>query len=165
MADAKGQPIPHPALALERDAQKEIRALGRHVPAAQTREVTSGFDGRAGLILYHWAPTARRKAILRSGLKPGSLSRNRAWRPPFICYSVNPRWAIDSADAYHPISEAMDLWQVDTQCGAVGFLETFDHGQDEPHLEVRIYERVPAHYCHWVATREPQSSQIVSSGA
>lgn len=28
VADAKGQPIPHPALALERDAQKEIRAWG-----------------------------------------------------------------------------------------------------------------------------------------
>lgn len=28
VADEKGRPIPHPALAIERDAQKEVRAWG-----------------------------------------------------------------------------------------------------------------------------------------
>lgn len=28
VADAKGNPVPHPALGIERDAQKEIRAWG-----------------------------------------------------------------------------------------------------------------------------------------
>ena len=62
---------------------------------------------------YHWSPASRAKAIRRSGLKPGSLSRHRRWRPPFICLSRDPDYALRSTDVYDEITEPMDLWQVD----------------------------------------------------
>ena len=50
-------------------------------------------DAQEGFALYHWAPTSRRGQISRYGLRPGSLSSDRLWRPPFVCLADGPRAA------------------------------------------------------------------------
>ena len=107
------------------------------------------------MIGYHWAPVSRRRSIERVGLKPGSLSRRRTWRPPFVCFGSDPAWALASADSYKIVAEAMDLWQVDLS--VVSGFESFSHDPD-PHApirEMRVYERIPARFLTRLATREP----------
>ena len=99
-------------------------------------------------LAYHWAPASRRRAIERRGLVPGSRSRDGAWRPPFVCLSREPAYAIASTDAQSPVTEPMDLWQLDLD--EAGPREEFDW-----HDEIRIYERVPARLLTLLATREP----------
>lgn len=109
------------------------------------------------MLAFHWAPSSRRRSIQRSGLKPGSLSRNRHWRPPFISYTPDPAWGLASANSYHNVAEPMDLWQVDLDQAPILHMETFSHNLDPhaPILEVRVYERIPARYLNLLATREP----------
>lgn len=99
-------------------------------------------------LAYHWAPTSRRKAIERRGLVPGSRSRNGAWRPPFVCLSRDPAYAIASTDAQVPIAEPMDLWKLD--------LAELDLPREEFdwHDEMRFYERIPARFLTLLATRD-----------
>lgn len=102
-------------------------------------------------LAFHWAPTARRKGILRRGLVPGSRSRNGAWRPPFVCMSRDPAYALGSTDAQVAVTEPMDLWQLD--------LAEVDLPREEfdRHDEMRFYERIPARYLTLLATREPEA--------
>lgn len=108
------------------------------------------------ILAFHWAPVARRRSIERVGLNPGSLSRNRKWRPPFISFGTDPAWALASADSYHDITEPMDLWEVDLE--VVDFYESFSHNPDPhaPIVEMRVYARIPARHCTRLATREPE---------
>lgn len=95
---------------------------------------------------YHWSPASRAKGIARSGLKPGSLSRNRKWRPPFISFSRDPTFALGSANAYWQVEQDMDLWQID--------LGEFAHEDlSDIHDEIRIYERIPYRHLTYIATR------------
>ncbi len=107
------------------------------------------------MIVFHWAPVSRRRSIERAGLKPGSVSRNRQWRPPFISYSPDPAWALASANSYHEVAEPMDLWQVDLDEAPITHSETFSHSPDPhaPVVEVRLYERIPARFATRLATR------------
>lgn len=41
-------------------------------------------------VIYHWSPRRRRQSIRTGGLKIGSLSVNRDWRPNYICLSDDP---------------------------------------------------------------------------
>ena len=99
-------------------------------------------------LAYHWAPTAKRKGILRRGLVPGSRSRNGLWRPPFVCLSRNPAYAIASSEAQVPIAESMDLWMLD--------LDDVDLPREEFdwHDEMRFYERVPTRFLTLLGSRE-----------
>lgn len=70
-------------------------------------------------MLYHWAPTTRRKQILRYGLRPrmrpvtsSGDPEDRQWRPRVICLGDSPSWAwaLSGAMSYTPAGE-WDLWQ------------------------------------------------------
>lgn len=99
-------------------------------------------------LAYHWSPSARRKGIERRGLVPGSMARSRQWRPPFVCLSREPAYALRSSHAQTAVSEPMDLWQVDLAVLPIS-REEFDW-----HDEVRVYERIPARFLTYLATRE-----------
>jgi len=99
-------------------------------------------------LAFHWAPTARRKSIARRGFVPGSRSRCGAWRPPFVCFSRNPAYAIASTDVQVPVEEPMDLWQIDLD--EVQMSREEFGWQDE----MRFYERIPARFLTLLATRE-----------
>lgn len=104
-------------------------------------------------LAFHWAPTARRKGIARRGLVPGSRSRNGAWRPPFVCFSRDPAYAIESSAAQVPIAEPMDLWQLD-------LAETpYPREEFDWHDEMRFYERIPARHLTLLATRNPEEDE------
>lgn len=105
-------------------------------------------DDEAPDLAYHWAPSARRNGITRRGLAPGSLSRSRAWRPPFVCLSRDPAYALGSTHAQVPVEEPMDLWQLDLATLPLP-REEFDW-----HDEIRIYERIPARHLTFLATRD-----------
>ena len=67
---------------------------------------------RKPFLLYHWAPKSRRKAIQRAGLKPKQLSRDGAWKPPYVCYSDSPSLAWAYSGSLSPVEEEWDLWMV-----------------------------------------------------
>lgn len=110
---------------------------GIHVTDETTRDLA-----------YHWAPSARRKGIERRGLVPGSRSRDQQWRPPFVCLSRNPAYAIASTNAQVPVAESMDLWMLDLAELPIP-REEFDW-----HDEMRFYERIPARYLTYLGSRE-----------
>lgn len=106
-------------------------------------------------ILYHWSPAERRTQIERRGLRPGSLSINRAWRPPFVCLAPNPKLAIEMAiqqAEYVGVEIAeWDLWMV--------YMDTLDRWEllfddrDDTVKEVRVYDPIPRSEVHWLARR------------
>lgn len=88
------------------------------------------------------------------GLKPGSRSRDRTWRPPFVCFSPDAAHAYRSSNEQTPITEPMDLWQTDTDLMAEHLpgWEALEFND-----EVRIYQRLPARALWFVGTREPDT--------
>lgn len=100
-------------------------------------------------LAFHWAPTARRRGIERRGLVPGARSRNGVWRPPFVCLSREPAYALASSDAQTPVGEPMDLWQVDLTAAALPGYEEFDF-----HDEIRVYVPIPKRAIVLLATRD-----------
>lgn len=89
--------------------------------------------------LYHWAPTARRGQINRYGLRPGSLSSDRLWKPPYVCLADGPLLAWNLIGPYRPHIRDWDLWW--TNGAAVFPYETIpcDNGDTR---EYRVYHRV-----------------------
>lgn len=85
---------------------------------------------------------------MRVGLKPGALSRNRQWRPPFISFSRDPAYALGSAHAYDDIREDMDLWQIDLEG------RELENLSGPLHDELRIYVRIPFRELTYIATRK-----------
>ena len=108
-------------------------------------------------VAYHWAPTTRRNNIQRRGLQPGSLSRNRKARWPFISLSSDAQFAYDSANTYQTITEPMDLWVVNLfdALGERDYFESLQHNTDNDTAEVRVYTRIPARHLWLAATRTP----------
>lgn len=92
-----------------------------------------------GFALYHWAPTSRRKSITRYGLRPGSLSSDRLWRPPYVCFAPGPLHAWQLIGRFRPLIAEWDLWW--TSSGSVGSYEEIpdDHGDVR---EYRVYHRI-----------------------
>lgn len=99
-------------------------------------------------LAFHWSPTSRRKGIQRRGLVPGSRSRCGQWRPPFVALSRDPAYGIASTDAQTPVTESMDLWQIDLTDVDVP-REEFDW-----HDEMRFYEPIPKRFLTLLGTRE-----------
>ena len=62
------------------------------------------------IALYHWAPTERRKSIIRYGLRPNMLSADRLWRAPYICLADGPWTAWQLIGRHRPHIEHWDLW-------------------------------------------------------
>lgn len=104
--------------------------------------------------LYHWSPVERRKQIARRGLVPGSLSRDRDWRPPYICFSDSPSlaWGLSGGLGRDKRHKSWDLWMMWSDVPG-GYEEMpFDH--DPSWIkEYRVYERIFKRDIWWVATR------------
>ena len=103
---------------------------------------------------FHWSPSERRGSIERLGLVPGRLSRNRLWRPPYVCLTDSPSlaWGLSGGmdrDADAPRS--YDLWQVDLS--EVSGYEVLANDVDGSLKEVRVYERIWKRNVWYVATR------------
>lgn len=64
--------------------------------------------------LYHWAPAARRKQILRYGLRPGMrpTTASGGMGAPCVCFADTPSWAWAlSGEQPNAGSGEWDLWQ------------------------------------------------------
>lgn len=63
-------------------------------------------------ILYHWSPAARRKQIIRYGLRPRSRGTTSTVVTPVICLADSPSWAWAlSGEQRHSPAGEWDLWQ------------------------------------------------------
>jgi hypothetical protein len=92
-------------------------------------------------IFYHWSPRERRNRINRVGLVPGNWSRDRLWKPPYICLAptVLDAWALSGAMDRGRVIKQWDLWEVDVREQS-GYEELFyDTGRVK---EIRVYERI-----------------------
>lgn len=105
-------------------------------------------------IFYHWSPLARRTAILRRGLVPGQWSRDRLWKPPYVCLAptVKGAWSLTGGMKYdHEKSFIWDLWEIWVG-DQDGYEELYyDTGRIQ---EIRVYERIYKRNVWWVATRD-----------
>ena len=105
--------------------------------------------------LFHWAPTARRKQITRYGLRPSMWSRDRAWRPPYVCFSADPEMAWGLSGMMDPDVSSWDLWLMLSDVPS-GYEEIWNtvRGTGEQYVqEVRVYERIWKRDLWYVATR------------
>lgn len=102
------------------------------------------------VVLYHWAPTERRASIQRLGLVPGRLSVCGRWRPPYVCFADDPRWAWALSPRFNKDVESWDLWSVHTSALS-GYEEVGSRGGNVH--EFRVYERVYKRDVWFVGTR------------
>lgn len=98
------------------------------------------------LMIYHWAPTSRRKQILRYGLRPGMRpTTSSEVGAPCVCFADSPSWAwaLSGGMNWSPDGE-WDLWQtsLDRLTDPV-VLATDDRpsGIYEVRTEHRVYKR------------------------
>jgi hypothetical protein len=105
---------------------------------------------QSGFALYHWAPTSRRGQINRYGLRPGSLSSDRLWRPPFTCLADGPLAAWNLIGRYRPAIPEWDLWW--TTSTAAGDFEGIPN-DDGSWREYRVYHRIFKRDLWMVGTR------------
>lgn len=111
------------------------------------------------MALFHWAPTSRRKQIIRYGLRTGmrpstSSGDGGKWRANCICFGDSPSWAwaISGEMSWTPEGE-WDLWQT-----------TLDLLKDPIVLpgvdrasgihEIRTEHRVPKRHLWYVGSRQ-----------
>jgi hypothetical protein len=107
--------------------------------------------------LYHWAPVARRKQIMRYGLLPGKrpTTSSGGMGAPCVCLGDSPSWAwaLSGGMPYTPDGE-WDLWQT--------WLEALDepvvladHTGSRPSgiYEVRTEKRIYKRNVWWVGSR------------
>ena len=94
---------------------------------------------------YHWSPRARRKQITRRGMQPGSWSVGRDWKPPFVCFSHDPKLAWTLSGRIHPEILEWDLWLV-YESDLEGYEKLTDTYVDTGRAyvkEVRVYHGIP----------------------
>lgn len=102
--------------------------------------------------LYHWSPTARRKGIEKRGLCPSSRSVDRAWKPPYVCYSDSPSMAWALSGRFHTEVPEWDLWMTWSNIPAGLEIMPLD-GDHDVIKEVRVYERIYKRDLWYVASR------------
>ena len=62
--------------------------------------------------LYHWAPTTRRKQIIRYGLLPGRKPTTAGGLMPVVCFGDSPSWAwVLSGGQRGHAPGSWDLWE------------------------------------------------------
>ena len=113
-------------------------------------------------ILFHWYPVSRRESILRHGLCPGKLSRDKQWRPPYVCFSSSPSLAWRLSAGFSERRGKWDLWQVWSD--QLDGWETipYDDGKKNRYpfpKEHRVYHRIPKRNIWHVGTREFKSAR------
>lgn len=107
---------------------------------------------------FHWAPTDRRNRIKKEGLVPGRWSRDRLWKPPYVCLTHAPglAWSLSGEMDRGRQIVSWDLWEVSVH-EQTGYEELFfDTGASEEKIikEIRVYERIFKRNVWYVATRE-----------
>lgn len=103
-------------------------------------------------LLYHWAPTSRRKSILNMGLCPGKKSRCGLWKPPYVCFTKSPSlsWGSSADMGITGKVEDFDLWMVWSNClGGYELLPEYKGGM----REYRVYHRIKKSLIWYVGTR------------
>ena len=105
--------------------------------------------------LYHWTSRYRRAGILHYGLRPGMMSLNRDWKPPFTCFSDDPVLAWNLSGRLHPEIEEWDLWMVFTEDvgKAEAILEMYRDGSGHYVKEWRVYHRIFKKDVHYIGSR------------
>jgi hypothetical protein len=103
---------------------------------------------------YHWAPTERRERIKKVGLVPGQWSRDRLWKPPYICLSARPSlaWSLSGGMNYKNDHKNWDLWEVWTHEQS-GYEELYFDDDTTDVKEIRVYERIFKRNVWYVASR------------
>lgn len=105
--------------------------------------------------LFHWAPTTRRKQIIRYGLRPRMRATTSGYHgSPVICLADSPSWAwaLSGGMRYTP-SGSWDLWQTSMdRLEDPKVLATTDRRSGI--YEVRTLSRVFKSDVWYVATRE-----------
>lgn len=106
-------------------------------------------------LLFHWSPTGRRKQIDRYGLRPGMLSTDRLWKPPYFCLSDSPSlaWALSGGTTRGHDIPWWDLWQLWSD-RLEGYEEIYDDGRVK---ECRVYHRVFKRDIWYVGSRSADS--------
>ena len=101
---------------------------------------------------FHWAPRDRRAGIIRRGLVPNQWSRDRLWKPPYVCLSDSPHlaWNLSGVMDRDGAVDVWDLWEVwvDEQRGYEELF--FDDGKVK---EIRVYDRIFKRNIWWTAER------------
>lgn len=103
-------------------------------------------------VFYHWAHSSRRDAIKRRGLVPGQWSRDRLWKPPYVCLAPSPQigWLLSGGMGYDHDKVEWDLWEVWVG-EQKGYEEQYyDSGRLK---EIRVYERIYKRNVWFVGSR------------
>jgi hypothetical protein len=103
-------------------------------------------------LLYHWSPKSRRKSIKKYGLCPGSISRCRKWKPPYVCFSNTPSLAWALSGALDNKEREWDLWM--TWSDIPSGYELLQKTKNQDTAEYRVYERIYKRDIWYVGTRE-----------
>lgn len=105
--------------------------------------------------LFHWAPTARRKQILRHGLRPSQRpTLTSEFRAPYVCFADSPSWAWGlSGDMKWAPSGAWDLWQTELSALGDGVVLVPSSTRDSGIHEVRTPNRVRKGMIWYVGSR------------
>lgn len=116
------------------------------------------------IMLFHWAPTTRRKGIARYGLMPGKWSIDRTWKPPYVAFAHSPSWAwaLSGGHGRGRTIDSWDLWMTwDTKLTGYELLG----GEGEPMHEYRVYERVRKPAIWFVGTRTQAGDRAMEASA
>lgn len=102
---------------------------------------------------FHWSPTAVRPRILHSGLLPNQWSRDRLWKPPYVCLAPSPLlgWSLSGGMGQEPQIESWDLWEV-----FVGEQKGYEELKDDRNgrvKEIRVYERIYKRNVYYLGSR------------
>lgn len=100
---------------------------------------------------YHWSPTVNRRNINHRGLLPGRWSRDRLWKPPYICLAHRPSlaWGLSGDMDRAKQFKSWDLWEVWLDDRVYETVKS----KDETINEIRVYERIYKRHVWYVATR------------
>lgn len=84
---------------------------------------------------------------------PGQWSRDKLWRPPYVCLAPSPHigWGLSGGMGYDADATTWDLWEVWVG-EQTGYEEIYyDSGRLK---EIRVYERIYKRNLWWIGMRE-----------
>lgn len=126
-----------------------LSVLSMHLDEAQA--VLKDFEPRR--VLFHWSPAARRKQILRYGLRPGCRVTTSSARFDVVCFGDSPSWSWAlSGEQRNSPSGQWDLWQTSLDLLANPTIIPGETRSSGIH-EVRTQVRVPKSKLWYVASR------------
>lgn len=112
-------------------------------------------------LLFHWSPTDRRPGVTAGGLKPGSVSVDRLWRPPYVCLADSPSlaWALSGMTERGQEHRDWDLWCV-WRSHLTEYLPVLYDDDTERVKEYRVHETIRPDWLWYVGSRTHAPSLI-----